>query len=32
MGASEVIAFSTGDQIDKGGLIGKVLNAKRERS
>ncbi len=28
MGASEVIAFSTGDQIDKGGLIGKVLNAE----
>jgi len=28
MGASEVIAFSTGDQIDTGGLIGKVLNAE----
>ena len=28
MGASEVIAFSTGDQIDKGGLIGKVLNSE----
>ena len=28
MGASEVIAFSTGDQIDTGGLVGKVLNAE----
>lgn len=28
MGASVVIAFSTGDQIDTGGLIGKVLNAE----
>ena len=28
MGASEVIAFSTGDQIDTGGLTGRILNAE----